>query len=264
MKETNTIRTVGIAGMGAIGKAVARALQSGISNLELTAASDIDKPDGMNVPYVSLEELAQRCDLIIEALPPHVVPELTKHVFTHNRDLIAVSSSALIVYPEILKHHETSSGRIYVPSGALVGIDGVYALKQMGIKSAAITTTKPPAGFAGAPFVLDQGIHLDTLTEKTKLFGGYAVEAAKAFPANVNDAATLSLAGIGADRTWVEVWADPAALGNSHEIKVIGGFSTITAKIENTPDPANPKSSMITAQSVIALLKNLQDPIAIF
>jgi aspartate dehydrogenase len=111
---------------------------------------------------------------------------------------------------------------------------------------------------------VENAIDLNSITEKTKLFGGYALEAAKAFPANVNVAATLSLAGIGADKTWVEVWADPAALGNSHEIRVIGGYSTITAKVENTPDPANPKSSMITAQSVISLLKNLHEPFAVF
>lgn len=255
--------------MGAIGKVVARAVIKGIDGLDLVAVSDITPPDGFDVPCVDFDTLAERCDLIVEALPPPVVPSLMNAIFKHGKDVIAVSSSALVVYPDILEQHQGSrkngsNGRIIVPSGALCGIDGVYGLAQMGIKSAMITTTKPPKGFAGAPFVVDQDIDLTALTEKTKLFGGYAIDAAKAFPANVNVAATLSLAGIGADRTWVEVWADPAALGNAHEIKVIGGFSTITAKVENTPDPANPKSSMLTAYSVIALLKNLQEPVAIF
>jgi aspartate dehydrogenase len=262
-------KTIGIAGLGAIGGAVAKALIQGIDGLELVCASEPNPPAWFKGDIVDFETLAARCDMVIEALPPKLVPELARAVFANDRDFMVVSSSSLIVYPEILAAHRAaqmngSKGRIIVPSGALIAIDGVHALKQMGIKSAMIATTKPPKGYAGAPFVVENAIDLNSITEKTKLFGGYALEAAKAFPANVNVAATLSLAGIGADKTWVEVWADPAALGNSHEIRVIGGYSTITAKVENTPDPANPKSSMITAQSVISLLKNLHEPFAVF
>lgn len=260
-KTNNT--TVGIAGMGAIGRTIAKALIAGIDGYTLKMASELTPPAGFDIPFVDFETLCAECDLIIEALPPRVVPELYTHVAKHKRDIIMVSTSAYLIYPEIKEMHEKAGSKVILPSGALCGLDGVTALAQMGIKSAMIATTKPPKGLAGAPHIIENDIDLDSITEKTKLFGGYAVEAAKAFPANVNVAATLSLAGLGKNKTWVEVWADPAASGNSHEIKVIGGYSTITAKIENTPDPANPKSSMLTAQSIISILRKLSEPLAV-
>ena len=255
---------IGIAGMGAIGSAAARALLKGIDGFELTYACDIEPPDEFSdLSFVDFATLAQQCDLIIEALPPDVVPTLTEHVFAHNKNLILVSSSALLIHPEILTQHERSNSRILVPTGALAGLDGVSSLKQMGIKSARIASTKPPQGYKDAPYVIEHDIDLDSITEKTKIFSGYAIEAAKAFPANVNVAATLSLAGIGAEKTWVEVWADPAANGNSHAIEVIGGYSQITATVTNTPDPANPKSSMLAAQSVVSLLKKNSEALVV-
>lgn len=254
---------IGIAGMGAIGRAVARALTKGIDGYSLHRASDEQPSDEFAVPYVDFETLARECDLIIEALPPAIVPELIKHVFAYEKDLILISSSALLMFPEILTQKEAKNSRIIVPSGALCGLDGVSSLKQMGIKSARIATTKPPRGYKGAPYVTQQNIDLDSITEKTKIFAGYATEAAKAFPANVNVAATLSLAGIGAEKTWVEVWADPAANGNSHAIEVIGGYSQINATVTNTPDPANPKSSMLAAQSIVSILKKMSEPLVV-
>lgn len=262
-------KKVGIAGLGALGSTIARSLLKGeIKGMELTCASDIAPPDNIDVPIVDFDQLAQNCDLIIETLPPKIVPDLIEKTQKYDKDVIVVSSSALLAFPEIIAERKEArlrgkKGRIFVPSGALCGIDGVFALAQMKIKSARIATTKPPRGFAGAPYIVQQNIDLNAIDEKTKIFKGYALDAAKAFPANVNVAATLSIAGVGADKTWVEIWADPAAQGNSHEIEVIGGFSSISAKVSNTPDPANPKSSMITAYSVIALLKNMSEAVVI-
>jgi aspartate dehydrogenase len=254
---------VGIAGMGAIGRAVAKALQKGIHGYELYAASDITPSDEFNIPYFDFEQLCESCDLIIEALPPAIVPELTPHIFAHERDVVMISSSALLLHPEILAQSKSTKTRIIVPSGALSGLDGVSALMQMGIKSAAIATTKKPMGYDGAPYIVENNIDLSAINDKEMIFKGSALEASKAFPANINVAATLSLAGIGAQNTQVEIWADPNIGGNTHEIKVIGEFSTITAKVENTPDPANPKSSMLAAQSIISVLKKLSEPVAV-
>lgn len=249
--------------MGALGSAVARALINGVDGFELTCASDLTPNDKFDIPYVSFEELAQQCDLIIETLPPSAVPALCKQVFKHNKNMIMISACAILLSPEILEQHKRSKSRILVPSGALAGIDGVTALAQMGITSAHIASTKQPAGFANAPYIVEQSIDLNDINEKTMLFSGNALEAAKGFPANVNVAATLSLGGIGPENTIVEIWADPNAAGNKHEIKVSGEFSTITATIENTPDPQNPKSSMLAAQSIISLLKKLSEPLVV-
>lgn len=254
-------KKVGIAGTGAIGSAIARALVKGIDGLTLHALSDITPNTEFKVPYVSFKELAEQCDLVIECLPPSIVPELVQEVLSKDKELILVSSSALLIHRSIRDHSKSSKGRIIVPSGALAGIDGVRALSQMGIKSARIATTKKPSGFAGAPYIVENKIDLSTIVDKKKIFTGNAYDAARGFPANVNVAATLSLAGIGPEKTEVEIWADPAAKGNCHEIEVIGEFSTIRASIENKPDPKNPKSSMLAAQSVVALLRSLQEPL---
>jgi aspartate dehydrogenase len=257
-------RKVGIAGVGAIGSAVARALTKGIPGFDFICASDIKPSSEFNIPYVSFEDLAQKCDLIVEALPPAVVPSLTEQVFKYNKDLILISSCSLLMFPAILDQRKASNSRIMVPSGALTGFDGVSSLAQLGIKTARIASSKPPMGYGGAPYVIENKIDLSTITTKQRLFKGNALEAAKGFPANVNVAATLSLAGIGAERTEVEIWADPTATGNSHEIEVIGEFSTIRASVANAPDPANPKSSMLAAQSIVSLLKNMTAPVAVF
>ena len=156
-----------------------------------------------------------------------------------------------------------SKSRAYIPSGALCGIDGVLAMKEMGINSAVIASTKPPTGFNNAPYVVQNDITLADISEKTLIFEGNALEAAKGFPANINVAATLSLAGIGAEKTHVEIWVDPKATGNIHEITVKSDYSTLVSKIENMPDPANPKSSVLAAQSIIAILRNMNSALVI-
>ena len=104
---------------------------------------------------------------------------------------------------------------------------------------------------------------LSAIHDPTRIFAGNALEAAAGFPANVNVAATLSLAGIGPERTQVEIWADPQAQGNTHAIEVTSEFSTFRASIENTPDPANPKSSMLTAKSIIRILRDQKDALVV-
>lgn len=258
------IQTVGIAGLGAIGSAVGRALEKGIDGLEWTAAADIKPSEEFShIPLVDFETLADQCDIIIECLPPAAVPKLAKLVIERNKTLVLISSCALLMFPEIQKSHDLSTSRIIVPSGALLGIDGVKALKKLGIKKSIIASTKPPMGFSGAPYVEKMGIDLTQITEKTRIFHGNALEASEGFPANVNVAATLSLAGIGPEKTEVEIWADPAAKGNTHEITVSGEFSTINARITNTPDPANPKSSMLAAQSIISALEDINNAMVV-
>lgn len=252
---------IGVAGVGALGGVVARALIDGMDGYQLVGISDIH-PQGFDVPVMSFAELAEAADVVVECLPAKAVPELARETLQRGKTLIALSSSALLIFPEILDMAKNSSGRIIVPSGALSGLDAVLGLKRGGIESAKIASTKKPQGFKGAPYVVEKNIDLDGIKERTLIFSGNALEAAKAFPANVNVAATLSLAGIGPQRTMVEVWADPAAKGNSHEVTVVGGGSTLTSRIENTPDPKNPKSSTLAAWSVLACLDRRADIIA--
>lgn len=256
---------VGIAGAGAIGSAVIRALQSaqGIDGFSLHAISDPYCDTDFGVENVSFDTLIEQSNLIIECLPAHIVPELATKVFQKNKDIIFISSAALLVYPEILETHKASQSRAYLPSGALCGLDGVIAMKEMGIQSATIASNKKPSGFSGAPYIVENAMDLSAITGRTLIFEGNALEASKGFPANVNVAATLSLAGVGANDTRVEIWADPDAKGNSHEITVKSAYSTLTSRIENMPDPANPKSSVLAAQSIVATLRNMTNALVI-
>ena len=194
---------IGVAGVGALGSIVVEALIKGIEGYEFVGVSDINQPD-FDVPNLSFEDLAQKADIVVECLPPAVVPELAKVVLDNNKTLILISSSALLLYPEI-QDWRNQTGRIIVPSGAISGLDAVSALKEGGIDSVTIKTTKPPKGLAGAPFVRVNNIDLEDISEAKCIFSGNALEAAKAFPANVNVAATLSYAGLGPEKTTVRV-----------------------------------------------------------
>lgn len=250
---------VGVVGTGAIGSAVCRALTSseGIKGFVLECVCDPYAEKDFGVPDMDFDALIQTAEIIVECLPASVVPDLAKKVMDANKDMIVISSAALLVYPEILDWHARSKSRLYVPSGALSGLDGVKAMKELGIKSSKIATTKPPGGYSGAPYVQENKIALEGIDKKTCIFSGNALEAARGFPANINVAATLSLAGIGPEETQVEIWADPAAKGNAHEITVKSAYSTLVSRIENMPDPANPKSSVLAAQSIVAVLRDM-------
>ncbi len=258
-------KRVGIAGLGAIGSAVAKKLTSdgGIKGFELKYISEPKDKSHKNINKVSFDDLVAQSDIIIECLPANIVTQLAEKAFKANKDIIFISSAALLIYPQIMDNLAKSKSKAYLPSGALCGLDGITAMKEMGIKSSKISSTKPPMGFTGAPYIIENNINLKNITSKTLIFEGNALEAAKGFPANINVAATLSLAGIGAKKTRVEIWADPNAIGNKHQITVKSGYSTLNASIENMPDPANPKSSVLAAQSIVATLRNMSNALVI-
>ncbi|NCO03379.1 MAG: DUF108 domain-containing protein [Alphaproteobacteria bacterium] len=245
---------IGVAGCGALGSIVVSALQKGIEGFEFIGISDTASPE-TTAPNMSFNDLTSQCDWVVECLPPKIVPEIADIVLSKGKTLVMISACAMLLYPELYEKVKNSAGRVLIPSGALSGLDAVVALGCAGIESAKIATTKHPRGLSGAPYIIDNKIDLETLSEPKMIFRGNAFEAAKAFPANVNVAATLSIAGIGPERTQVEVWADPAIKGNSHKITVTGGTSTITSEVLNLPDPSNPKSSQLAGYSIVAFLK---------
>jgi aspartate dehydrogenase len=141
-----------------------------------------------------------------------------------------------------------------VPTGALIGLDAVTAAAVGKIRSVRMVTRKPIRGLAGAPYIVENNIDIERITEPMKIFDGTAREAAKGFPANLNVAVALSLAGIGPDRTKLEIWADPALTRNIHRIDVDSDSACFSMSIENIPSE-NPKTGLITALSVIAYLR---------
>lgn len=256
------IEKVGIAGVGALGSIVAKALVAGMDGYKLHAVSNLI-PVPFGVPNVNFATLAEDCDVVVECLPAASVPELAKLVLDKGKTLVMISSCALVIYPEVAEMAKSSSGRIIVPSGALSGLDAVYAMAQDHITNAKIISSKPPRGFKNAPYLTEKNIDPEKIQNRVMIFTGNVFEAARAFPANVNVAASLAFAGIGPELTKVEVWADPDAKGNSHEIVVEGPGSIVRSKIENVPDPSNPKSSMQAGYSIVAALKKRKSSLTI-
>jgi len=158
---------------------------------------------------------------------------------------------------------ERQGARIIVPSGALLGLDAVTAAAEGTIRRVRMVTRKPVRGLIGAPYLEEHGIDLGGLAEPKRVFEGTAREAARGFPANLNVAAALSLAGIGAERTRVEIWADPALERNVHEIHVEADSASFRMQIENIPSEENPRTGKITALSVIAALRKLAGPLRV-
>jgi aspartate dehydrogenase len=155
----------------------------------------------------------------------------------------------------VARARETGA-RIIIPTGALLGLDAVRAAAEGRVDSVTIQTRKPPRGLEGAPYLVEHRISVD-VAEPTVVFRGNAFDAARGFPANVNVAAALALAGIGPERTQVEIWADPTVTRNTHTIRVEAESARLTMTIENVPSEENPKTGKITPLSLLACLRGL-------
>ncbi len=257
--------TVAIGGFGAIGKAVAARLDRGEPGLRLTAVSARDHARaeanmaafGWKVPVLPLGELAGHADVVVECAPAAVFREIALPALTKGKIFIPLSVGALLVHDDLQDLAAQNGGRIVVPTGALLGLDAVRAAAEGEIQEVRMVTRKPPGGLLGAPFLEENGIDVSTLTAPLKVFEGSARDGAKGFPANVNVAAALSLAGIGPDRTRLEIWADPGVTRNHHRIMVEADSARFEMTIENVPSGENARTGKITALSALAALKGL-------
>jgi aspartate dehydrogenase len=257
---------LGVAGLGAIGMAVARAVDAGrVPGLRLVAASarDLAKAESAIASFrspprlVSLAELAEAADVVVECLPAQHFAAVAGPAIERGRIFMPLSVGALIDHMPLVERARETRACIIVPTGALLGLDAVRAAAEGKIASVKIVSRKPPAGLAGAPLLVARGIELGGLREPLKVFEGSAREAIAGFPANVNVAVALSLAGIGPDATRAEVWADPGIARNTHTITVKSDSADLTMTIENIPSEENPRTGKITALSVLALLRRL-------
>ncbi len=152
---------------------------------------------------------------------------------------------------------------MFLPSGAIVGLDGVKAAAAAGLDRVTITSTKPPRALEGAPFVVEHDLDLISIKEATQIYEGPAVEAVRLFPKNVNVAAALSLAGVGLQRTRVRVVVDPNASRNIHEIHAEGAFGRLVTRVENVPSPENPKTSWLAALSAFRKLREITETVSL-
>jgi aspartate dehydrogenase len=261
---------VAIVGLGAIGRKVAQALDQGIASLALVAVS-AQKPEkhrgwlaGLTKPpaVLPIEALVDVADIVVECAPGKLVRSIVAPFVASGKIAVVVSVGALLDNEDLIELARRNGGQIVVPTGALIGLDAVTAAAVGTIHSVRMVTRKPPLGLAGAPYIVEHNIDIEGITEPFRVFEGTARDAAKGFPANLNVAVALSLAGIGPDRTTLEIWADPTVTRNTHRVEVESDSARFSMSIENIPSE-NPKTGMITALSVIACLRKLRAPLRV-
>jgi aspartate dehydrogenase len=261
---------IAIAGLGAVGLKLARVLDAGLPGCRLTAVSardlagaaarlsDLSHP----VPVVSVAELEPLADLVVECAPAPLLPQIAEPFLRAGKAAVVLSAGALLAHEDLVELARASGGRIIVPTGALLGLDAVLAAAEGEIHSVRMVTRKPVRGLEGAPYLAENNITIEDIREPLRIFHGSARQAAAGFPANLNVAVALSLAGIGPDRTQLEIWADPALDRNTHRIEVEADSARFSMTIENIPSE-NPKTGRITALSVIACLRKLGAPLRV-
>jgi aspartate dehydrogenase len=261
---------VAIGGLGAIGRVLARKLTDGIPGIELACAAAGDKAKArdwlsqqrIDCPVVEFEEFPERADLAIECAPAAVIDRICRPMLEAGKQVMVLSCGALLPRPELIDLAKARGGAIIVPTGALLGLDAVAGANEGTIQSVRMITRKPPNGLVGAPHLVKNNISVEGLNTAKLVFSGTAREAAAGFPANVNVVAALSLAGIGPDRTTIEIWADPAVTRNCHSIEVESDSARFSLSIENVPSE-NPKTGKIVALSILALLRKLHAPLRV-
>jgi aspartate dehydrogenase len=264
MAETRELR-VAVGGMGGIGSVVVRRLHEGIPGLRLAAVSARDAGRarerlaaiGAEAEVVGLADLAGLADIVVECVPSACFRTIAAPAVERGRRFMPLSVGALLEHFDLVARARETGARIHVPTGALIGLDAVRAAAEGTIRSVRMVTRKPPRGLAGAPYLEANKISVEGLAAPLRVFEGSAREGARGFPANVNVAAALSLAGIGPDRTRLEIWADPALERNTHRIEVEADSARFSMAIENIPSDENPRTGRITALSVVAALRGL-------
>ena len=248
---------VGIVGMGVIGTHIARAITAGIPGVTLAGVHVRDPAKAEGFPALSLLDLIERSDLVVEAATQAALREFAPAVLAAGKHLLVLSVGGLLgVLDEWTRLAEKHGCRILVPSGAIAGLDGVKGAREGAITQVTMESRKPPRGLAGAPYIVEKGIDLEAIAEETLIFEGTATDACRAFPANVNVVAALSLAGVGPERTRIKVFAVPGLARNTHRIMVEGEFGRLAIQVENVPSE-NPRTGKLSYLSAIALLRDL-------
>ena len=225
---------IGILGCGAIGSGIAVAIHQGLHpRMTLAGLYDIDpqkieslskKISSTTLTAASLNELMEKSDLIVEAINSSDTANVLRQIIQSNKHVLVMSIGQLLIDSEVLAAAEHATKSILIPSGAIAGIDALKAAMIAGIDEITLTTYKPPRGLKGAPFIDAQKISLDDITKETTIFEGSVADAIRAFPQNINVAATLALATKTIDRLRIRIVTSPNFKCNRHTIYAKGSF----------------------------------------
>jgi aspartate dehydrogenase len=273
-EKSATAMRVGIVGGGTIARLFLEHIQRGelgdAAVVAIAGRSERSRGKALAAEFgvafaTGLEGLLAECpDVVVEAASHEAVHQYAEMLLARGIATIVLSGGALAddaLRVRLERAAETSGAMLYVPSGGIGGLDALKAACVAGVEEVTIAVTKPPAAWKGIPYVDRLGIDLSALKEPRVLFEGTAREGVPLFPANVNIAAVLSLAGIGFDRTRLKVVADPALVYNTHYIDIRGRTGNIAIKLENVPAPENPKTAWLACYSALAALKVARSPV---
>ena len=262
---------IAVAGLGAVCLPVAKWLDAGVPGLRLVAISAGNKvtaaervADFRSPPSImELDALSEVADIVVEGLPPERFLDLVEPAVERGKTLVILTVTSLLQRMDLVERAREKGGRFIVPTGALAAFDAVNAARYGKIHSLTMVTRKPPLGLVKAPFVIEQGIDLMAITEPMMLYKGSVRDAAAKFPANVNVAVALSLAGPGPDETSYEIWADPAVTRNTHTIVLDSDATHLEFTIAGIPTEQTPGTGKLTPLAVMATLEGMVSPLRI-
>lgn len=257
---------VGLIGCGTIGSQLALSIHKdfkhaaklvAIFDVNDGAAAELKRRAHLSASILTVPELIKKSDLVLEAASSAIVPDLVIRCLLANKDLLVMSVGGLLLKDSWRSKIKRSKSRLYIPSGALAGLDGIKAMATARLSHATLTTRKPPKALAAAPYIRQRGFGLDQLTHPMVVFEGSPREVVKHFPQNTNVAAALSLAsGLADDQIKVRVIADPTINRNRHEVEVEGDCGKIQVTVESRPSQ-NPKTSELAVRSGVAALQRI-------
>jgi len=263
------LKRIGLLGCGAIGTQIALAIDSGKIPAKLTHIYDTSKERASSLAskLKTKPEITQNAallasspvDLIVEAASQDAVRDNALTILQNRKDLMIMSVGALLdesIFDVILEGCKDFKKQVYLPSGAIAGLDAIKSVKEE-LESLTLVTTKNPKSLKGAKFFETSDINLDKINTTTTIYEGNAEDAVRLFPANINVAALLSLTGLGNKNTKVRIVADPNTDKNTHQIEARGKFGKISIKVENVPDQNNPKTSRLATLSAIECLRSI-------
>jgi aspartate dehydrogenase len=257
---------VGIIGCGTIGSELIETIKKNFKGkMKLVAVCDKDlnkariaiKSFKRKPEVLSIGSLIRKSDLVIEAASASISAYIAKKALSAGKEIMVMSIGGLINRRDIFYLANRRKKHLYLPSGALCGLDGIKSASVGRITEVTLITIKPPKALEGAPYLIKNRVNLNLLKKEKIIFNGSAQEAIKAFPKNINVSSLLSLAGMGARKTKVKIICSPKARVNSHTVIVKGDFGQLITQTKNLPSPRNPKTSYLAILSAIAMLKSM-------